>query len=39
MNFVINGGEIDEAINSDYTNGEKQSYWTVEDVAKKEKNH
>lgn len=45
--------EIDEAINRDYTNGEKweyvlktyvdkdgeeQSYWTVEDVAKKDNN-
>lgn len=53
MGLNLSTEEIDEAINRDYTNGErwehvlktyvdkngeKQSYWTVEDVAKKEKN-
>ena len=52
MGLNLSTEEIDEAINRDYTNGErwehvlktyvdkdgeKHSYWTVEDVAKKEK--
>lgn len=52
MNLDLSTEEIDEAINRDYTNGERwehvlktytdsngdeQSYWTVEDVSKKDK--
>ena len=52
MRLNLSSEEIDEAINRDYTNGERwehvlktyvgedgeeHSYWTVEDVAKKEK--
>ena len=52
MGLNLSSKEIDEAINRDYTNGERwehvfktyvgedgeeHSYWTVEDVAKKEK--
>jgi len=52
MGLNLSSEEIDEAINRDYTNGERwehvlktyvgedgeeHSYWTVEDVAKKEK--